>query len=61
MSGIHLYTGNKSDFVTFYDIGAIPRFILIDPMGHVVNSDEIRPSDLNLQPLLNQLILQTKS
>jgi len=61
MSGIHLYTGNKSDFVTFYDIGAIPRFILLDPLGKVVNSDEIRPSDSNLKSYLNQFILQTKS
>jgi len=61
MSGIHLYTGNVSDFVTFYDIGAIPRFILLDPLGQVINSDEIRPSDSNLESYLNQLILQTKS
>ncbi len=61
MYGIHLFSGAKSDFVSFYDIGAIPRFILIDPLGQVINSDEIRPSDPNLESYLNQLIKQSKS
>ncbi len=60
MDGIHLYTGNTSDFIQFYDIGAIPRFILIDPLGKVVNSDEIRPSNPNLYPFLDKLISQQK-
>lgn len=55
LGGIHLYTGADSKFVQFYDIGAIPRFILIDRDGKVVNSDEIRPSNSELKNYLDKL------
>jgi thiol-disulfide isomerase/thioredoxin len=55
LDGVHLYTGADSEFVQFYDIGAIPRFILIDRDGKVVNSDEIRPSNSELKNYLDKL------
>ncbi len=54
--GIHLYSGAKSDFVSFYDIGALPRFILLDKNGKVLNPDEIRPSNPELKIKINQLL-----
>ena len=60
LGGIHLYTGASSEFVNFYDIGAIPRFILIDRDGKVVNSDEMRPSNLELKNYLNGLTKQER-
>jgi thiol-disulfide isomerase/thioredoxin len=45
MEGLQLHSGSKSDFVKFYDIGALPRFILLDKEGKVISPDEIRPSN----------------
>jgi thiol-disulfide isomerase/thioredoxin len=45
MEGVQLHSGSKSDFVKFYDIGALPRFIFLDKEGKVISPDEIRPSN----------------
>ena len=49
------YSGASSSFVKFYDIGALPRFILLDKEGNIINSDEIRPSNPELLNKLNSL------
>ncbi|KFF07227.1 TlpA family protein disulfide reductase [Flavobacterium reichenbachii] len=46
----------ESEFVTNYGVTGIPRFILIDPQGNVVNSDAFRPSDPALDSQLNTLL-----
>ena len=51
-----LYTGGDSDFVKFYDIGAIPRFILLDPSGRIVSGDQMRPSNPDLRDFLDELM-----
>ena len=43
--GTQLYSGDKTDFGKFYDIGALPRFIFLNPEGKIINPDEIRPSN----------------
>jgi thiol-disulfide isomerase/thioredoxin len=48
MSGLQLHAASDSDFVKFYDIGALPRYILIDKNGIVVNHSEMRPSDAGI-------------
>jgi thiol-disulfide isomerase/thioredoxin len=45
MKGHHFHTKHDSEFVKYYDIGALPRFILIDPKGQIVSADAIRPSN----------------
>ena len=45
IEGTQLYSGSNSDFVKFYDIGALPRFIFIDKAGRIISPDEIRPSN----------------
>jgi len=45
----------SSDFVQDYSINSIPRFILIDPKGNVVDPDALRPSDEKLVTLFNEL------
>jgi len=47
----------SSDFVTAYNIEGIPRFILLDQAGNIVNSNAPRPSDPNLKAVLNTLEL----
>ncbi|WP_420574231.1 TlpA family protein disulfide reductase [Kordia sp.] len=57
LGGIQLMADNdwKSQFVVDYAIEGIPRFILIDPNGKIVNADAPRPSDPKLIELFNEL------
>lgn len=56
LTGIQLFANNKeSSFAEDYQIDGIPRFILIDTEGHIVNANAPRPSDSNLINLLNSL------
>jgi thiol-disulfide isomerase/thioredoxin len=58
MGGIQLFAGDvwkDSDFRTFYKINSIPRFILLDPEGIIINPDAPRPSSPKLKKLFNSL------
>lgn len=57
LGGVQLIADNawKSKFVTDYAIEGIPRFILIDPNGNIVNADAPRPSDPKLVALFDEL------
>lgn len=57
LEGVQLFAPNdwKSDFVTDYGIMGIPRFILIDPEGNIVNANAPRPSSKKLINLLTEL------
>jgi thiol-disulfide isomerase/thioredoxin len=46
----------KSAFTQAYGINSIPRFLLIDPQGNVVDADAKRPSDPALQAQLDGLL-----
>ena len=58
LGGIQLFADNdwKSAFTQAYGINSIPRFILIDPKGNVVDADAKRPSDPALTTQLNSLV-----
>ena len=47
--------GWKSDFISGFKINSIPRFLLIDPNGVVVNADAPRPSSPKLRALFESL------
>jgi thiol-disulfide isomerase/thioredoxin len=57
LTGIQLFAPNdwKSDFVTNYGIRGIPRFILIDKEGNIVDSNAPRPSSPDLKKLFDEL------
>jgi thiol-disulfide isomerase/thioredoxin len=57
LKGIQLFADNawESDFVKNYAIDGIPRFILIDTEGKIVNADAPRPSDAKLKELLKEV------
>lgn len=57
MGGIQLFSDKawESSFVQEYKINGIPRFILIDPDGNIVNADAPRPSSPAIKELLNSL------
>lgn len=58
LSGIQLYAGKEpvSDFIKAFEVNTIPRFILIDPNGTVVDADAARPSDPRLKEKLESLL-----
>lgn len=55
LGGMQLMADNdwNSAFVKGYQIQGIPRFILIDPQGNIVDPNAPRPSDPALETLLN--------
>lgn len=57
LGGIQLLADKEfnSAFIQAYGIMAIPRFILIDPNGTIVNSQAPRPSETALIDLFNEL------
>lgn len=44
LSGTHLWMGADSEFQKAYNIKSIPRFIMLDPKGRIVNIDMDAPS-----------------
>ena len=58
LGGIQLFSDKNwnSEFITAFGINSIPRFILIDPKGIVLNADAPRPSDPRLQEKLDSLL-----
>lgn len=55
MSGVQLWSGQDFSFQQAYQISGIPRFILIDPQGNIVDANAPRPSDPRLKQLFNSL------
>lgn len=45
MGGIQLWGNEDNDFLRKYRVNGIPRFIMLDPEGRIVNPDMTRPSD----------------
>ena len=58
LGGIQLYADKnwESDFLKAFGITSIPRFILIDPNGVVVDADAARPSSPKLKEQLDGLL-----
>ncbi|WNM19847.1 TlpA family protein disulfide reductase [Flavobacterium capsici] len=54
LGGKQLYADNNwnSDFIKAFGINSIPRFILIDPTGKVIDADALRPSSPKLKEQL---------
>lgn len=57
LKGMQLIADNdwKSSFIQDYSITGIPRFILIDPAGNIVNANAPRPSSPGLVSLIESL------
>lgn len=57
LTGIQLYADRANmDFIKAFNVNTIPRFILIDPSGTVVDADAARPSDPKLKEQLAGLL-----
>lgn len=57
MSGIQLFSKGDASFTNAYRITSIPRFILIDPNGNIVDAKAPRPSNPNIKKLFKSLNL----
>lgn len=57
LGGIQLYAKEDTDFTTAYRVKSIPRFILIDPKGNIIDADAPRPSEARLKGVLESLNL----
>lgn len=55
MTGIQLWSGQDFSFQRDYQISSIPRFLLIDPNGNIVDANAPRPSNPNLKSLFTSL------
>lgn len=55
LGGTQLYIGKGTKFQSDYRISGIPRFILLDPNGRIVNPDMSRPSSEDAEKILNSL------
>lgn len=58
LSGTHLYANGEAydaEFSKAYGVTYIPRFLLIDPEGNIVDADAPRPSEKRLRTLFNEL------
>ena len=55
MSGVQLFAGGDQSFASAYQISGIPRFILIDPEGNIIEANAPRPSDPNLRSIFTEL------
>uniref|UniRef100_UPI0039A49D41 TlpA family protein disulfide reductase n=1 Tax=Ornithobacterium rhinotracheale TaxID=28251 RepID=UPI0039A49D41 len=58
LKGIQIMSENdwRNDFVQALEVKGIPRFVLIDAQGNIVNPDAPRPSASNIEETLNALI-----
>ena len=58
LGGVQLFADKdwSSDFITSFGINSIPRFLLIDPQGNVVDADAVRPSSPGLVSTLDKLL-----
>ena len=55
LKGIQLYYNEDFDFTKALIITGIPRFVLIDPSGKILEASAPRPSQPELEELLNKL------
>ncbi|CAM1334092.1 TlpA family protein disulfide reductase [Tenacibaculum aestuariivivum] len=55
LSGIQLYAKRDKTFSSAYKVNSIPRFILIDPQGNIVDANAPRPSSPKLIQLFESL------
>lgn len=58
LGGVQLFADNdwNSEFIKAFGVNSIPRFLLIDPDGNVLNANADRPSSEELDKLLAELL-----
>ncbi|WP_264529073.1 TlpA family protein disulfide reductase [Flavobacterium sp. N502540] len=54
LTGVQLFANGDTSFETAYEVIGIPRFILIDPQGNIVDPNAPRPSEDRLKVLFKE-------
>ena len=59
LGGIHLYASpeTKELFKELYDLRSIPRYMLIDAKGNIIDANAPMPSDKNLKELITAMLI----
>ncbi len=55
LAGVQLYLGPRSSFLEAFGVRSIPRFILLDPQGNIVDANMSRPSSASTLKFLKGL------
>ena len=55
LGGVQLHNGGDREFMTAFGIRGIPRFILLDKKGKIVNPNMTRPSNPETEKTLKAL------
>lgn len=55
LTGVQLYAKEDKSFMDAYRVSGIPRFILLDPQGNIVDANAPRPSNPKLVELFESL------
>ena len=55
LAGVQLHIGPQSSFKRAYNIDGIPRFILLDKEGKIINNNMSRPSSEDTEHVLDTL------
>jgi thiol-disulfide isomerase/thioredoxin len=56
MKGVQIFTKGHTDLTKLYDIPGIPRFMVFDQKGNIVNIDAPRPSTPELKALIEKVL-----
>ncbi|MCC9018694.1 MULTISPECIES: TlpA disulfide reductase family protein [Flavobacterium] len=54
LTGVQLFANGDTSFEAAYEVNNIPRFILIDPQGNIVDPNAPRPSEDRLKVVLKE-------
>lgn len=58
MAGNQYWMGPEHDFLRLLEIQGIPRFVLVDPEGNLLNADMTRPSQPETTARLDELLVR---
>lgn len=58
LKGVQVWVDEENSrvFTEAFNIKQIPRFVLLDPEGHIVNANAPRPSDKRIRQLLDKIL-----
>lgn len=55
LPGVQLFYNQDKEFLKKYRVSGVPRFILIDPDGKIINAEAPKPSDAKIQEFLDTI------
>ena len=56
MSGTQLFSNGDKQFIQNLKVNSIPRFVIVDPKGNIINAEAPRPSNPKTKEILNKIL-----